>query len=210
MTVRVSLLGVGSLMVCLAALPGCGKLVADAAPEAAPSTKQVGGVGVVDLDSVAKQLGRDQEMSKSVKARMARLNKKLTSLQDSLNRLYEEKRASFGSEADEEQEKVLLGMQERMDIQLRDSRRTAENDLANYRQSLIEQFREQAKPVLRDVAAARGLSIVVPKNDGLLLTIDPSVEITDEVARKMLASQPKGAAEAGDDTEEEATETTLR
>ena len=209
MTARSSVFGLGSLVVCLAALPGCGRLIADT-PETTPSAKQVGGVGVVDLDSVAKQLGRDQEMSKAVKTRMTRLNKKLSTLQDSLNRLYEEKRASFGSEPDAEQEKQLLGMQERMDNQLRESRRTAETELVNYRQALVEQFREQAKPVLRDVAAARGLSIVVPKNDGLLLSIDPAVEITDEVAQKMLAAQPKKAAGAADDAEEEGTETTLR
>lgn len=60
-----------------------------------------------------------------------------------------------------------------------------------FRQALVDQFREQAKPVLREVAAARGLSIVVPKNDGLLLTIDPAVEITDDVATKMtVATNP--------------------
>ena len=42
--------------------------------------------------------------------------------------------------------------------------------------------------MLRDVAAIRGLSIVVPKNDGLLLSIDPACEITDDVAAKMAAA----------------------
>jgi len=48
---------------------------------------------------------------------------------------------------------------------------------------------------LRDVAAARGLSIVIPKNNGLLLSIDPAVEITDEVAAKMPASTKADGAE---------------
>jgi hypothetical protein len=34
-------------------------------------------------------------------------------------------------------------------------------------------------------AAARGLSIVIPGNNALVLTIDPAAEITDDVAAKM-------------------------
>src|SRR5207237_5964311 len=68
-------------------------------------------------------------------------------------------------------------------------------ELAIYRLGLVHQFREQAEPVLRDVAAARGLSIVIPKNNALLLSIDPAVEITDEGATKMPASTKAESSE---------------
>jgi len=184
----------------LAAGTGCNKTDSMAEAATAPSpkaTQGVGGVGVVDLDSLAKQLGRDQEMSKAVQERLSALNERLGKLRDSLERLIDEKRTSFGDEVSDDERQQLISMQERMDTQLLESKRKAEVELANYKQALIDQFREQAKPILRDVATARGLSIVVPKNNGLLLTIDPSVELTDEVAKRILASRGSSGNKAG-------------
>lgn len=172
----------------LGALAGCNREVAP--PGAVTAARSTGGVGVVDLDSVAKQLGRDVEMNSAVEERLTSLNNKLSTFQNSLNRLFDEKKASFGEEPNEEQQKQLATMQDRMTSQLIESKRKGENELAVLKQQLVDQFREQTKPVLREVAAARGLSIVVPKNNLLLLTVDPGVEITDEVAKRMLASQP--------------------
>jgi Skp family chaperone for outer membrane proteins len=184
MTVRTLML---LLCVSLFGLAGCDRLTRPDA--AAGAQKGVGGVGVVDLDSVAKQLGRDVEMNNTVQERMNSLNNKLSNLKTSLGRLYDEKRAGFGEDLDEDQQKQLATMQDRMDAQLVESGRKAKNELAVLKQQLIDQFREQTKPVLKEVAADRGLSIVVPKNNGLLLSIDPAVEITDEVAKRMLAAQ---------------------
>jgi Skp family chaperone for outer membrane proteins len=172
----------------LGTLTGCNR---DGAPQGVTSApKPAGGVGVVDLDSLAKQLGRDVEMNNAVQERLTSLNSKLTTFQNSLNRLFDEKKETFGEEPNEEQQKQLAATQDRMTSQLLESKRKGENELAVYKQQLVDQFREQTKPVLREVAAARGLSIVVPKNNLLLLTVDPGVEITDEVAKRMLASQP--------------------
>jgi len=152
---------------------------------AGKADRAVGGVGVVDLDVVAKRLGRDIEMSNKVQEKLSELNNKLTTLQGSMRRLYDEKRDKQGDDPTDEQIRELQAWQDRTDAQLQESKRKAEVELNTFRQALIDQFREQAKPVLREVAAARGLSIVIPKNNALLLTIDPAVEITDDVAAKM-------------------------
>lgn len=167
---------------------------------------------MVDLDTLAKQLGRDVQMEGEVQERIASLNSKLTSFKNTLDRLYEEKQASFGETPNEEQQKQLIAMQERMTAQMIESKRKGESELVVYRQKLIEQFREQAKPVLKEVAAERGLSIVIPKNPLMLLTVDPGVEITDEVAKRMLVSQEKTALEptAEKPRRRESTETSAR
>jgi Skp family chaperone for outer membrane proteins len=168
---------------------GCGKTSPE--PATAKAEKPVGGGGVVDLDRVAKVIGRDIEMKQKVQEKMDSLNNQLTTLQGALRRQYDEKREKFGDDATEEQIKELQASENLMDRQLLERRRKAEVELGAFRQALIDQFREQAKPVLREVAAARGLSIVIPKNDGLLLSIDPAVEITDDVAAKMpVATNP--------------------
>jgi Skp family chaperone for outer membrane proteins len=153
-----------------------------------PTARPAGGVGVVDLDVVAKRLGRDIEMNNLIEERIVSLNGRLTTLQGSMRRLYEEKRDKYGDDPTEEQLKELQAWQDRTDAQLLESKRKAEVELSNYKQQLIDQFREQAKPVLREVAAARGLSIIIPKNNALLLTIDPAAEITDDVAARMPAA----------------------
>jgi Skp family chaperone for outer membrane proteins len=183
----------GLLLACV----GCGKPAQgeQTVEKADRAEKAIGGVGVVDLDVVAKRLGRDIEMKEAVDERLAALNKKLASLQGSLRRLYEEKKERFGDDPTDDQVAELRGTEERMERELLEVKRKSEQELAVFQQSLVDQFREQAKPVLRDVAAARGLSIVIPKNAGLLLTIDPKVEITDEVASKMPKSGDDEAAE---------------
>ncbi len=181
----------GLLLACI----GCGKAAQGEQPVAKAEHQSVGGVGVVDLDLVAKRLGRNIEMKNAVEVRVASLNKKLTTLQGSLRRLYEEKKEKFGDEPTEEQTAELRATEDRMERELLELKRKSELELSDFRQALVDQFREEAKPVLREVAAARGLSIVIPKNDGLLLTIDPKVEITDEVASKMPKSSDNGGAE---------------
>jgi Skp family chaperone for outer membrane proteins len=178
------------LGVLLLACVGCGK-EAQGEPVVKKEQPTIGGVGVVDLDLVAKQLGRDIEMKNAVEERLASLNQKLKTLQGSLKRLYQEKQDKFGDNPTEEQVSELRATEERMERELLEVKRKSELELAEYRQALVNQFREQAKPILREVAAARGLSIIIPKNEGLLLTVDPKVEITDDVAAKM----PKSSEE---------------
>src|SRR5262245_36721332 len=108
MSVRNLLPVMGILLVALA---GCNRETATRATATPP--KSFGGVGVVDLDSVAKQLGRDREMKTLVQERLSSLNNKLTTFKNSLDRLYEEKRAGFGEDPNEEQQKQLSTMQER-------------------------------------------------------------------------------------------------
>jgi Skp family chaperone for outer membrane proteins len=179
---RFSVAVLSGLVVCV----GCGTKHDDAPQAKAPNL--VGGVGVVDLDVVAKRLGRDIEMRNLVQVRVDELNSKLNTLQGSLRRLYDEKLEKFGEEPTDDQVKELDATKDKMAAQLLEVKRKADVELSNYRQELVDQFREQAKPVLRDVAAARGLSIVIPKNNALLLSIDPAAEITDDVAAKMPAS----------------------
>ena len=177
----------------LISLAGCGNRSSEGpsaqSEKSGPGAKAVGGVAVVDLDLLAKRLGRHIEMNSSIQEKLALLNSKLTTLQTKLKELYDEKRHAFGAEPSDDQRKQLQAMKESMDGQVLEKKREGEAELQAFKLALVDQFREQAKPVLRDVAAARGLGIGVPKNNNLFLTVDPAVEITDEVAEKMIASQ---------------------
>jgi len=145
-------------------------------------------LAVVDLDKVAKELGRDVKIKKALKNKEAELNKQLSTLQASLNAEYENRKlgiGGFASEAD------LRSLRNQIAVRLNRAQRQARTDLVRYKQKLVREFREEVKPVAREVAAARGLSIVIPKNDGIVLTFEPSVDITDTVAEKLRENSPK-------------------
>ncbi len=127
---------------------------------------------------------------------MDSLNNQLSTLKVALQRQYDEKREKFGDDPTDEQLKELQSSENLMERQLLEKQRKLQSELGVCRQELVDQFRERAKPVLREVAAARGLSIVVPKNEGLLLSIDPACEITDEVAAKMIPAANSDRPEA--------------
>src|SRR5258708_36118885 len=107
MSSRISMVVLGGLLTVSA---GCGLRPAD---QEAKAAKSVGGVGVVDLDMVAKRLGRDIEMSNDVQERLTSLNNKLNTLRDSLRRLYDEKKDRFGESPTEEQAKKLQARPDR-------------------------------------------------------------------------------------------------
>lgn len=144
-----------------------------------------GGLAVLDLDAVAKSTGRSDDMAKAVKLREAGLNQQLAKAQAEASSKFEAKKAEFGEQPSDEQKKQLLQMQVDFNSQLGNLRRQAQAALEQFRQDMVVQFRNDIRPVAYEVASAKGLSIVIPKNEGFLLSVDPGVDITNEVVHKM-------------------------
>jgi Skp family chaperone for outer membrane proteins len=182
-----------TLLVCAGCSKDASVKTAAETPSEAPAAHAepvVGGVGVVDLDVVATTLGRDREINQLVNERTRQLNHQLRTLGASLRRLIDEKKEQYGENPTDEQQDELENIEKRHALQLGERKRISESELEAYRNELVNKFRDEAKPYLQEVAAARGLSIVIPKNPGLLLAIDPKAEITAEVAARM----PKAAS----------------
>jgi Skp family chaperone for outer membrane proteins len=68
---------------------------------------------------------------------------------------------------------------------LNTAQRQGQLALEQYRQELVVQFRNEIRPTAHEVAAAKGLGIVIPKSEGFLLSVDPGVDITNEVIHKL-------------------------
>ena len=144
-----------------------------------------GGVAVVDLDAVAKQIGATDEISQALKSRESNLNGQLQSLKANYVQQLEAKKIEFGQEPNEEQNTQLVAMGRQINLNLVKAQRTAQGNLNVHRAQLVAKFREQVIPIAEEIAQARGLTIVVPKNDSLILSVDDSVNITDEVAQQL-------------------------
>lgn len=119
-----------------------------------------GGLAVVDLDQVAAELGRDAKIKEALLRREAELNQQFN----------------------------LVG---RGGFPLSESDRLrVRQEMAAFRRTLINDFRNEIKPIAQKIASERGLSIVVPKNEGLLLSFEPGVEITSAVVDEMRRNTP--------------------
>lgn len=162
------------------------------------ASSRLSGVAVVDLDEVARQLGRDASMLKQMNDGQASLNQQLRTLQTSLQEKYQQTARDLASQPapnganPEAKKQQLVGLEREMGLQLNRAKQTAQNNLNTYRQQLIQQFREEVTPVAKAVAAQRGLGVVVTKNDTVLLTFDDAHDITAEVIVK-LRSKSLGA-----------------
>ena len=172
---------------CFVCLGGCGYF--------SDGTSNTGRVAVIDLDAVAKKLGHDVRMANSIKQRETSLNRQLADVQQSYQKQLGDKKQELGEEPSQEQTQQLLQLQRQANLQLNQVRRQAQANLNQHRAQLIGQFRDETKTVARDVASEKGLSIIVTKNDTVVFAYEAAVDITDEVASRMLAVKPKPASQ---------------
>ena len=165
-----------------------------------PAESRLSGVAVVDLDEVARQLGKDVKLVAAIKQGQESLNQQLRALQLSLREKYQqaaresEVRPAGGEVPKESQEVQLANLERQLNLQLNQARHSAQVELKTHQQRLIQQFRDEIKPVAQRVAAKRGLGVVMTKNDSLLLTFDNAHEITAEVVETLWAGQPSAPA----------------
>ncbi len=161
------------------------------------------GMAVVDLDAVAKKLGRDVEMQKLISERQTALNQQLAAIQDNLRSQFEDKKTEFGPNPTEDQTQQLVAIQNQINLELRRTKATAQNDLERYKQGLIAEFREEVKPVVKQIAAENGIGVVVPKNEAIIFTFEPESDITELVASAMPESSVARESEISQVSHEE-------
>lgn len=160
---------------------------AEKAPTAEAATGQspVGTVAVIDLDRLARELGIDRQMAQAIKQREQSLNQKLAVVKASFDEQIELKAAEFGEQPTREQESTVADYQRQAHQQLNEYRSQAQSDLNQYQQQVIVRFRREVRPVAQQVAAERGLSMVVTRNDSVVFSYQESVDITDAVAEQL-------------------------
>lgn len=159
------------------------------------SNGQKGGVAVIDLREVAKAVGASSQVTDMIKFREASLNNALGKLTADLKDKIEEKKAEFGEELTEEQTKQLQQDALVAGRNLQQARQSAQANLTKYTADLEMTFRAKVRPIAQEIAAKKGYSIVIPKNEGLLLSVAPESDITNEVIVALQSMNDKSIAE---------------
>ena len=57
-------------------------------------------------------------------------------------------------------------------------------------------LQDEVRPFAQQVASAKGLGVVIPKNEGFLLSVDPGVDITNDVISAYQLKKPSPSAAA--------------
>ena len=178
---------------------GCGTGLWPSSADDAKSARS-GGVAVVDLDEVARQLGLDVAMSKDFTDGQTSLAKQLQTLQTTLKEKYHQKsieldpRSVTDATAAAARKEQLAQFERELNLQLNQAQRTAQKELSDYRLRLVQRFRDEVVPMAQQAAAERGLGVVLTKNDTVLLTFDDAHDITAAVVAKLRAHRVAAAA----------------
>lgn len=161
-----------------------------------------GGVAVVDLDEVSRRLGRYNEMQNSLQTKAEETKQKLTAIEQSAIKQLQEARNSLGATPDAEQAQKFQKLQKTASLQLNQIKQRAELEVSSHRQQLVQEFREQARPIAARIAKEQGFDAVMTRNDSLLFSYENTVDITDEVTKAMAAMAPAAATAQPQEAEE--------
>ena len=170
-------------------LTGCGMQFGGSS---ASSTR--GGLAVVDLDKVAAETGKNIQMKEVFQLQENSVKQQLAQAQFSLNSQLDTKNKEFGETPTEEQQKELAQFRNKANTAFGNLQNQAGTKLNQYRQDQIAKFRTEIKPIAQEIALKRGLSVVIPKNDGLLLAVDPGVDITEDIIKAYREKRPAPTA----------------
>ncbi|MGH8045843.1 MAG: OmpH family outer membrane protein [Chthoniobacterales bacterium] len=169
---------------------GCERPAASTAP-AAPN----GTVALLDLDAVAKRLGRDVVISEQLKATNDALAEGVTKAKGDLQSQLDKSQQEVGEKPTDEQKQQLLQLGQTLNSQLQTKVQEAREEFNSKQVDLVRQFREEVKPVAQKIAAKKGMNTVLIRSDIVVLTADTAVDITDDVVAEMITTG-KGAKPA--------------
>lgn len=181
-----------ALMGAAVGLTGCGM-------QFGSSSSSRGGIAVVDLDKVAAETNKSLEMKEQYELQENSYKQALLKFQADATTALKAKVKELedkGDEVTEEAKREVGQFQLNANKALAQAQNAAGSKLGQYKQDQIAKFRAELKPILQETAAKRGLAIVIPKNDGLLLAVDPGVDITDDVIKAYREKKPAPSAPA--------------
>jgi len=186
------------------------------APKPAVPAEHVvqGGVAVVDMDKVAQMVGWQEAMSTRSKSVEKELLNELNGYEASLGQALVEREQALAEEANlssdqkaqlqrattvADLERVPLSQEEREELlknikEINQARLTAQTHsrevFERYQTALLESYRQEIKPAVSRVAFDEGYTLVtVPQSN--LVYIDPSIDITERVAKVLKKDMPE-------------------
>lgn len=150
-------------------------------------------VAVIDLEAVAQRLGRIDAMNQKLRDQGANLNEQLKKIQGNLKSQVATKAneiKSLGAQVTDEQKRKFAGMVQGANQQYDIAKRKAVIFVNKQKAVMVKKFRDEAIAVAKKVAKEQGFDMVMEKNETVVLSFDPSFDITEAVIEAMPAIAP--------------------
>lgn len=177
----------------------CAMMLGDAGCAGPGKNQSPARVVVVDLDRVARELGREQAMSAELldmrnaltshlKAEELKLTENLEEKEKASVRRYREVRSTFGEVPADYERREFFAEKQTAQKKFDELQRQALAQITQRRDILIEGFRDDIRPTAERIAKSKGAQLVATKNDSVVFAYDDSIDITDEVIAEMRAN----------------------
>ncbi len=151
---------------------------------------------IMDLSVIANATGQDEVILASSEEARAELGAQLQQLAMSMDQQIAAQQAEMGANPTPEQQAQLQQMTMQARQQLGEAQSQAQVQANQIEESLINEFRKEIQPLVEEIAASKGASIVLLQDASIFWSQD-SLDITDEViaAWKALPQDSEGEAE---------------
>lgn len=151
--------------------------------ESTAATPAAGGVAILDINKLASALGRDKTMETELQGFATSQAEQVRVQIENINAQIRAKAENFGGDPEkytEEQRRELQNMLVSRNRLVEQQRLALNQNAQRERNQLFERFRNEIEPIAKQVAADRGLSIIL-LNSPAVLFAEEAVDITDEV-----------------------------
>ena len=142
----------------------------------------------IDLDAVAKALGRDKALREQLESANEQLTGQISELATGLRNRVEAERAKLGAEPSGEQQVELRNLLAQAQLQLRRGQDEARRRAQQVQAQLVAQFRAEVTPFAERIARERGINVVLIKTT--VLWSAPESDLTQAVIDAMRAASP--------------------
>ena len=151
---------------------------------------------VVDLDAVARAMGRDTLIDKRVEQATQTLNAKLIEAAANMEKEFKKQQTEFGTSPTDEQRGKLKQTAQKIQENIQNNKENATQARQRVRLEQIQIFRNEVKAIASRLAAKRQASLVMVANQDVLW-FTPSSDITAAVIAEMRSPAAAAAAETG-------------
>lgn len=145
-----------------------------------------GRVAIIDLDKIAKAVGKDTEISEEIRRGEQERLEQIKKMREDLTEQVDSLRAQISEDASEKQRRRVAQAMVNANRQMSDAVNYSKQATQRARIQLIGQFRRIVEPLARQVAKERGMSIVMVKQPGIIF-YDPETDISNSVIDALLS-----------------------
>lgn len=151
-----------------------------------PTFAQSGGVAVLDIDEVARQLGVEKKVQVDLLDIQNNMNTELKTTQETLQKQMTDVEQSAGQNPTDEKKREIVATNQQLNEEFNRLRNQAQAQLNQERVRMINEFRIRLEPIALKAAQAKGLDVVLMKVTPPIFTSAANVDITQETTRLAL------------------------